>query len=92
MEVQASRVESWDDLHNPGDFMFTHNQAGEICGMIEQCPCGCGAVGALDFGQKRSPRWNWNGDKDKPTLTPSIRRTAGCMWHGYLTDGVFKSC
>lgn len=35
--------------------------------------------------------WNWNGNKEAPSLTPSILVhpypgwTSG--WHGYLTDG-----
>jgi hypothetical protein len=37
------------------------------------------------------PHWNWNGNREAPTLTPSILVhpypgwTDG--WHGYLTDG-----
>lgn len=95
MEVIAHEVQSWDDMKNPGDFLFTHNQDGEIVGMIEMCPCGCGATCGINFDVPKgrpSPKWTWNGSKDKPTLTPSILRTAGCRWHGFLTDGVFRSC
>jgi hypothetical protein len=46
------------------------------------------------------PTWSWNGNRVKPTLTPSIRicdrwykdPKAIEIWHGYLTDGVFRSC
>jgi hypothetical protein len=37
------------------------------------------------------PHWKWNGNKDLPTITPSILVkdypgwNAG--WHGFLTDG-----
>jgi uncharacterized protein DUF6527 len=40
--------------------------------------------------------WQWNGDKDKPTLYPSINCKAkkdngepagGCGWHGFITNG-----
>ena len=34
--------------------------------------------------------WLWDGDKEKPTLTPSIRNwesTTEVAWHGYLTAG-----
>jgi hypothetical protein len=45
-------------------------------------------------------RWNWDGNVDAPTLTPSILHTKrvdgvypdGCGWHGYLTAGEFTSC
>lgn len=99
-EVKARRVNTFDDLKEPGDFVFTYDKQDRICGMIEKCPCGCGAEGGISFvgetygkrGEGTRPLWDWNGDEDKPSLTPSILRTAGCKWHGYLTDGVFKSC
>lgn len=42
--------------------------------------------------------WGWNGDKQRPTLKPSIncvavkngKPTGGCGWHGFITDGVMK--
>ena len=30
-------------------------------------------------------QWDWNGDRDKPTFTPSIN-CGGC-WHGYIRAG-----
>lgn len=41
--------------------------------------------------------WNWNGDREKPSLTPSILHWGNgkekpSTWHGYLTDGVLKKC
>lgn len=40
----------------------------------------------------KSPSWNWNGNLEKPTLTPSILTGKGSknICHSYLTDGVFK--
>lgn len=42
--------------------------------------------------------WGWNGNKERPTLTPSInciaekdgKPTGGCGWHGFITNGVIK--
>jgi len=36
--------------------------------------------------------WNWNGNKENPTLNPSILhwgngRDQPATWHGYLRDG-----
>lgn len=36
--------------------------------------------------------WEWNGNKEAPSLTPSILhwgkgRKEPATWHGYLTDG-----
>ena len=29
--------------------------------------------------------WSWNGDEDRPTLTPSVDAVG--YWHGLITDG-----
>lgn len=56
------------------------------------CPCGCGAVAALPIDKTFDQRaWSWNGNKDLPSTQPSIQMLTPCRWHGYLTDGVFKS-
>jgi hypothetical protein len=42
--------------------------------------------------------WQWNGDVNKPTITPSIncikekdgKPTGGCGWHGFITNGIIK--
>lgn len=42
--------------------------------------------------------WCWDGNIERPTLTPSIRISIGHgkkgseeVWHGFLTNGIFKS-
>lgn len=40
------------------------------------CP-GCGNSHVLPTAAGESPRWDWNGDLERPTLTPSILRRAG---------------
>jgi hypothetical protein len=62
------------------------------------CPCGCGAVHGVPVTSRTDMHsWEWNGNKEKPTLTPSLglhpkQATGGYHWHGYLTDGVFIEC
>lgn len=34
--------------------------------------------------------WGWDGNEDKPTLTPSLLNPG--QWHGYLTAGRLVSC
>lgn len=42
--------------------------------------------------------WAWDGNLDRPTLTPSInciaerdgKPTGGCGWHGFITNGVMR--
>jgi len=44
--------------------------------------------------------WQWDGNKEKPTITPSIatsitwgeERERIELWHGFLTAGRFVSC
>lgn len=41
---------------------------------------------------KKSPSWDWNGDLEKPTLSPSILTNghSSFVCHSFLTDGVFN--
>jgi len=34
--------------------------------------------------------WTWDGNRERPTLTPSIHCVG--VWHGYLTAGRLVSC
>lgn len=42
--------------------------------------------------------WGWDGNMDRPTITPSIncisekdgKPTGGCGWHGHITAGEMK--
>ena len=36
--------------------------------------------------------WLWDGNYEKPTLTPSLDSTdaSGCGWHGFLTAGAWQ--
>lgn len=38
---------------------------------------------------KDAPTWDWDGNAEAPTLTPSINcnGTGGCGWHGYIRQG-----
>lgn len=78
-----------------GEYKFTGvmNHEGTH-GMAFGCPCGCGDVSAIRFDTspiEGDPRWHWNGNRESPTLTPSLHKTQGCGWHGYLTNGEFVS-
>lgn len=62
------------------------------------CP-GCDSVpylGALHMvpvnTTEKSPSWDWNGDLEKPTLSPSIltKRSDIGVCHSFLRDGVFE--
>lgn len=95
IEVVAKRLDDTRSLPtSPGEFKICCNDKGEPARLVFACPCGCGDIGGIGLppGNQQGPTWTWNGDHDKPTCTPSIRFLSGCQWHGYLTDGVFRSC
>lgn len=90
--VNAVRnTDVWEDGSAPGAYDFDADSKY----IIYRCPCGCGELRSVPImeGEKQERSWQWNGSKEKPTLTPSLLHIAhdvkGCTWHGYLTDGVW---
>jgi len=83
-----------------GVFEFYTDSDGPDAGILFGCPCGCGEMKTVGFRTIKRPQWTWNGDREKPTLTPSINilqmdatgKHIGEHWHGWLTDGEFRSC
>jgi len=98
--VEARRVDVVNSEVPPGSFKF-YAAGGSVYakygaaddrqpdGMIYACPCGCRNVGVLPFKPGASPSWAWNGDRDAPTLEPSVWDKG--HWHGWLRNGVWES-
>ena len=75
---------------------------GASGGILFVCPHGhrCGVLVGPQFVARPAPDalciWGWDGNLDRPTLTPSInciaekdgQPTGGCGWHGWIRDGV----
>lgn len=41
--------------------------------------CPCGASHTLRVSGSHTPRWTWNGDRERPTISPSVNYTeAAC--------------
>jgi hypothetical protein len=69
---------------------------GNPAGVMTVCPM-CGGRGAAMFrgkrevyfpGQPHGPEWDWNGDADTPTLSPSVlSREPSCGMHVWVRDG-----
>jgi len=80
---------------SPGTASWQKGMDGEISVLVFVCPCGCGEIGHVPVraGYVGKP-WTWDGNKELPTLSPSILRIKppGCGWHGHLIKGVFVSC
>lgn len=92
--LPATIVEDIDEhLNVPGAIdLRTFHADSTVAGAGFICPCGCGQEGYLPFMPEASPSWEWNGDMQRPTLTPSILQRNGCRWHGYLRNGVWEWC
>lgn len=80
-----------------GDFQFVEKEGGwEICMVLPAGEKGCfvrlpvNKAGETPWGADRSPVWGWDGNEDKPTLTPSVW-THG-YWHGFIRAGRMESC
>ncbi len=96
MEAQARRVADFEHCERAGDFyiMPPSDAEGGMMRLSFLCPCGCGDLCGIRIrsdGVQDGKAWGWNLDREKPTTTPSIA-VNGNHWHGYLTDGVFRSC
>jgi hypothetical protein len=97
----ARHVADFDACKQAGDYFFTpSNQNGERV-LHFLCPCGCGVLAGIKIREDRlqtNNAWAWNGNEEKPTAHPSILIATGLPttdnghWHGYLTDGEFRSC
>lgn len=41
----------------------------------------------VDADDRGVRRWHWNGDMQRPTISPSIGCDAKCGWHGHIIAG-----
>lgn len=88
--VNAVRVDDLDAVtHKPGMFEYQFGKGDFPIAMAFVCPCGCGHVGHLAFEPDPSPSWQWDGNLEKPTLSPSVWQPG--HWHGWLRAGVWES-
>lgn len=94
--TRATFIEDWDEFERrevPGSISVAI-KPGDRGQLWYCCPCGCGTISVLRVGNghkpDKSPSWHWNGSTDRPTLTPSVHHVG--HWHGWLTDGEWRSC
>ena len=78
--------------------MRLHYRSEGIAGIGFRCPCGCGQEGYLPIrakgeGRTQTSEWEWDGNEESPTLTPSVYNSGlPYKWHGFLTAGEWRSC
>lgn len=105
--VAAKLVANFNEIEERGDvpagvFQYCGAYKGDPdVVLMFGCPCGCGEVGVVHLKPMDGhPVWTWDGNREQPTLTPSILihqlndkgEKIGEHWHGFLTAGEFKSC
>lgn len=78
----------------PGSFHLTPRMVQGLFEFRYICPSGSGIEGKLlvGLGHKpggQRPSWSWNGSDTEPTLQPSVNHVG--HWHGWLTDGYWRS-
>lgn len=90
--IQAKVYDTFGNMvasEEPGAIAFSASRTR----MFYTCPCGCGELCSvkirtgwnnLDY---KTDIWNFDGDIDKPSLSPSIDHKHGCQWHGNLHQG-----
>lgn len=102
--ARATLVTDMDD-QPPGAFEFYTAREQADAGILFMCPCGCGSMFGVAVNPAGAsdgePVWSWDGNRETPTLTPSILvyqmaegtgERIGEHWHGFLTAGEFRSC
>lgn len=70
-------------------FDFRCPKTGRLCGSLAIA----GRVPDRRDGQNQNggvAQWDWNGDRQRPTFSPSIN-CKGC-WHGYIENGRTVDC
>ena len=106
--MQRNQADVWPDYAPIGTFDVidgaVEGQPGATAHIQFVCPNGkrCAVLLGPSFVPKATEDalnvWGWNGDHERPTLTPSVnclsekngKPTGGCGWHGFIIDGEFR--
>jgi len=75
----------WADIERPGDYCFSYAD-DKIVAIWLAVPTGR----RMKYEFSRIPitgdeAWQWDGNKDSPTLTPSVHAVG--HWHGWVRAG-----
>ena len=90
--VPAQEVDDIFESTTPGAFKFYKQSDDQIAGMNTVCPCGCGAIRTIPFSPPCDNGWQWDGNREAPTVSPSLKDVHHCKWHGWLRAGQWVSC
>lgn len=99
--------DEWPDNEPPGVFdIELHAPEGYqatavllfVCPNAKRCSVLLGPAAVPRSGANSLSVWAWDGNLERPTVTPSInciaekdgKPTGGCGWHGFITNGVMR--
>ena len=93
--VDCRKVADLEFVKEPGDFfIYGEDEKGAawmvLCLPGEEKIDGAGGIQIFRHEILSHPGWHWDGNLDKPTLTPSIHHVG--VWHGYMRAGRLESC
>ena len=92
IKVELKENEGWMDIPQ---LSFTFVEKGKKTRLVCRPP-GCDfRILPLYERHQEKDGWLWNGDKDEPTLDPSIKVLSTIdleivLWHGYLVNGIWQ--
>ena len=91
--ILMKRVAKTEDLDNVGEFAWDDQGDGRHLAVLLPSPTSAAPdnyayirIRVAQGGNVSGVHWGWNGDEDKPTLTPSVH--AHGHWHGWVRDGM----
>lgn len=90
---RVDKSKSEIDGLDPGDFYLFSDSSGQkwfaTC-LPGGTNCCIPLRPLLDSKTNNGHSWQWDGNEDEPTLTPSINCVG--VWHGWVTKGKLVSC
>lgn len=91
---KEEEYEQYEEAGN-GSLYLLKNKDEDVFALLFKCP-NCGKDAAVNIrlkGEKiEYPTWFLTNWPDSPTLHPSLQMHVHCEWHGWLKDGIWKSC
>lgn len=93
-------LDEFDRIGKKGDWCFVNGETHIAIQLGEDKFTSTCMLPILKAGTTREITgtcWDWNGDINSPTLSPSILhwgngRDKPSTWHGYMRDGKLEEC
>ena len=82
--MMVSLKEGIAGVQQAEDFCFSEGDRAMLLWLPAVGPCW------VSLGGDASPKWTWNGNCGRPTLSPSLLVPG--KYHGHLIDGELKEC